>query len=99
MFHKSFLKRNIFKNTNEFDDVVVASNKIGHSNNNLYEIRSSAEHKGRTIGTLASNRLVFFYHHGSQRCQTTAPIVLQNIFLSVQQKKETHAGLQQLEGE
>jgi len=27
------------------------------------------------------------------------PIVLQNIFLCVQQKKETHTGLQQLEGE
>jgi len=27
------------------------------------------------------------------------PIVLQNIFLCVQQKKETHKGLQQLEGE
>jgi len=28
-----------------------------------------------------------------------APVVLQNIFLCVQQKKETHTGLQQLEGE
>jgi len=27
------------------------------------------------------------------------PIVLQNILLCVQQKKETHTGLQQLEGE
>jgi len=27
------------------------------------------------------------------------PIVLQNIFLCVQQKKETHTGLQQLEDE
>jgi len=27
------------------------------------------------------------------------PIVLQNIFLCVQQKKETHTGLQKLEGE
>jgi len=27
------------------------------------------------------------------------PIILQNIFLCVQQKKETHTGLQQLEGE
>jgi len=27
------------------------------------------------------------------------PIVLQNIFLCVQQKKETHRGLKQLEGE
>jgi len=27
------------------------------------------------------------------------PIILQNIFLCVQQKKETHTGLHQLEGE
>jgi len=27
------------------------------------------------------------------------PIVLQNIFLCVQKEKETHTGLQQLEGE
>jgi len=27
------------------------------------------------------------------------PIILQNIFLCVQKKKETHTGLQQLEGE
>jgi len=35
-------------------------------------------------------------------CKSNVPkflFVLQNIFLCVQQKKETHTGLQQLEGE
>jgi len=31
--------------------------------------------------------------------QLLVPIVLQNIFLCVLQKKETHTGLQQLEGD
>jgi len=39
---------------------------------------------------------IFFFYYGSQ---WYVPIVLQNIFLCVQQKKETYTGLQQLEGE
>jgi len=41
--------------------------------------------------------IVFFFYYGSQWWQiTVVPIILQNIFLGVQQKKETHTGLQQL---
>jgi len=35
--------------------------------------------------------------NGAKNC--LVPIVFQNIFLCVQQKKETHTGFQQLEGE
>jgi len=57
---------------------------------NLYEFLSSAEHKGRyTVCTKEVN--------GAK--QLLVPNFSQNISLCVQQKKETHTGLQQLEGE
>jgi len=43
-----------------------------------------------------TSTVFFFFYYGSQ---WYVPIVLQNIFLCVQQKKETYTGLQQLEGE
>jgi len=59
-------------------------------------------HKGKyfeerleNLAQLTSIAFIFFYY-GSQWCQTT---VWFQSFLCVQQKKETHTGLQQLEGE
>jgi len=54
---------------------------------NLYEFLSSAEHN--TVCTKEVN--------GAK--QLSVPNFSQNISLCVQQKKETHTGLQQLEGE
>jgi len=44
--------------------------------------------------------IFFLFYYGSQWCQTTVwfPSVFK-IFIYVQLKKETHTGLQQLEGE
>jgi len=65
---------------------------------NLYEFLSSDEHKGR------------YFDERLEPKSCLAPLtsivekkkyyqVLQNISLCVQQKKETHTGLKQLEGE
>jgi len=42
---------------------------------------------------------IFFSTMEVNGAKQLVPIVLQNIFICVQQKKETHTGLQQLEGE
>jgi len=71
---------------------------------NLYEFLSSTEHKGRhfeewlikqLFGTHWTEKKIYIMEVNGANVQ----IVLQNIFLSVEQKKETHTGLQQLGGE
>jgi len=70
----------------------------------LYEFLSSAEHKGRYFEEqLQPNSCLVPLTSIVEKKKNTmevngakVPIVLQNIFLCVQQKKETHTGLQQL---
>jgi len=73
---------------------------------NLYEFLSSAEHKGRYFeerlepnSCLAPLTSIVEKNNTMEVNGAKVPMVLQNIFLCVQQKKETHTGLQQLEGE
>jgi len=73
---------------------------------NLYEFLSSAEHKGRYFeerlepnSCLAPLTSIVEKNNTMEVNGAKVPMVLQNIFHCVQQKKETHTGLQQLEGE
>jgi len=69
----------------------------------LYEFLSSAENKGRyfeerlepnsclaPLTSIVEKKILW---------KSIVPIVFQKIFVCVQQKKETHTGMQQLEGE
>jgi len=51
------------------------------------------------FGTIDFHSIFFFSMKSMVPNNCFAPIVLQNIFICVQQKKETHTGLKQLEGE
>jgi len=70
---------------------------------NLYEFISSAEHKGRYFEERLEPNSCFAPLTSIVNTMVVndakVPIVLQNIFLCVQQKKESHTGLQKLEGE
>jgi len=73
----------------------------------VYEFLSSAEHKRIYFEERLEPNSCFgtIYFHSRKNNNNTmvingakVQIVLQNIFLCVQQKKDTHTGLQQLEG-
>jgi len=73
---------------------------------NLYEFLSSAEHKGRYFeerfeqsGSLAPFTSIVEKKNTMEVNGAKVPIVLQNNFLCVHQKKETHTSLQQRKGE
>jgi len=50
---------------------------------------------------LNTNENIVYGFHSRKKIlwKSMVPIILQNIFLCIQHKKETHTGLQQLEGE